>query len=383
MCDGFRARAIWIAALLFLATATASFAQSIYTEGRALEFRTDLPWARLVFEGNERVAGVSPLRVPGPVAGDFWLNASGPAVESQRGRVRVRLDEEGSRITSYGRPSFRETFMRSALFPGYVQFRSRERGKGTFLAIAGATALGGALWAQSEFWDAEDVAFEARRQMAASGIAAERTELLRVLQDAEEDQTYAEGRRNLYLGATAAVWSLGFIEALVFSPRFDVTRVDANSLTLGMQRKTRFDAVLRSAVLPGLGQEYNGERGKAAFVALGAIAVGAWTLHEMDDYDAVVNDLTKVDRRFTAATTVDERNALFEEREVLFETVDDAFRARKIAVAAAGAFWVLGMIDAALSFGEPWGGRDVGAGGTNLGLSADPVNGRLAAQVRF
>ena len=368
---------------VLLGLASSARGQSPYSEGRALEFRTDLPWARLIFEGGDEIAGVSPLRVPGPLAGDFWLSARGPGVEPQRGRIRVRLDEEGSRIVSYGGLPLHETLLRSALWPGYPQLRSRQAGKGVFLALAGGVSVGGALWAQSEFWQAEDSVSRATRARELTVSVTDRRAANQVLRDAIADRDYREGRRNLFLGVAGAAWGLSLVDALIFAPDFDVTRADENSLTLGMKRRRRFDAVLRSAVLPGLGQEYNGQRGKAIALGLGTLAVGAWAIVQQDRYDDAVHDLDKMIDRYDNATTVSEKDELLVLRKARLDDVDDAYRDRNIAAIVVLAYWTLNVADAALSFGDPWGGLRTQPGGQGFGLRADPGNGRLSAVVRF
>jgi hypothetical protein len=357
--------------------------QSVYAEGRALEFRTDLSWTRLVFGGEEKIAGTSPLRVPGPLAGDFWLSAGGPGVETQRGRVRIRLDENGSRISHYGQPPLQESLMRSALFPGYPQLRSGHYGRSFYFAALGVTAGVLAILAQDEVSDAEDRLDAAERAASQAVTASERTRLLLDAQDRLEDYDYEIDRRNLYLMSLAAVWGVSAVDAVIFAPGFNVAFADENSLTLGMRRKTRFDAMLRSLVLPGLGQAYNGQGRKAALVAMGAAGAIGWLIHEQDRYNDAVRDYEKVNARLGAAWEIEELEILRERGNRLFEEVDDRYRNRNIALGIVGGYWGLAILDTALSFGEPWGRKRVSPGGSSLGWSVDPARGRVGARIRF
>lgn len=375
-----RLRTGWLVAAVVACWASSASAQLSSAEGRALEFRTDLPWGRLSLEGHHGARGPTPLRVPGPLRGEFWLTASGAGVESQRGQVRVGLDELGSQITSYGRPSSGTALRRSLVFPGFHQLRIHETGKGLLMGVAGATSAGMLIWSELKYRSASDDTDTARRAFEASGVLAERIALQRVLSDRREDENRAVDRRNLALIALGAAWGVSAIDALLFAPDFEVRQVDANSLTIGMRPKTRVDAAVRSMVFPGLGQRYNGESTKAGLVAVGGLAAAGLVFYKQDRYLDSVAELNKSRARFESATTVAEQNEFFLEQEARFADSEDRYRDRNTAVAIAATYWGLSVLDAILAFGEPWGGERVGS---SLGLTADPLNGALAAQVTF
>jgi hypothetical protein len=365
--------------LAALAGLSDAHAQGLRREGRALEFRTDLPWAILALEGDEDIVGVSPLRVPGPLAGDFWLRAGGAGVETERGRVRVELDEAGSRLESWGSIPLRETLMRGLLFPGYAQHRYGEKGKGAFLLVSGLTGLGLTTWAQLEFWDEEDALVELEQRFAATGVGAEREALQEQLGDAREEKTAAADRRMLFLGATAAVWGVSLLDAVAFSPDFHVSGADESTLALALHRKTRLDAMLRSTLFPGLGQAYNGRRNKAVLVGLAAASAGAWLLHEQDAYNGAVSDFRKVRARYEGEASIDERAALLNQQKALYDEVEDAGTDRDVALAILTGVWALSLLDTALDFGEAWGDVPVEA---RVGLGPGG-EGTVTAQMRF
>jgi hypothetical protein len=368
-----------VVALAFFAAAHEADAQGSRREGRALEFRTDLPWARLDLEGDEDVGGVSPLRVPGPLEGDFWLVAGGPGVETQRGRVRIELDEAGSRIESHGTIPFRESVMRAVLFPGYPQLRYGDRGKSRLMMFAALAGVGGAIWAETKVRDSESAISDLESAIALSGVASERERLTRALQDEIEDQAYRKNRRNLLLGATGTVWGVSFLDAVAFRPGFDVSQADASSMTLALSRKTRLDAMLRSAVFPGLGQAYNGRRTKAALVALAGIGAGAHYLWRQSEYNEAVAEFEKARSRFESSVSVDERTRLLAEQEALFGDVEDRGFERDVGLGLLGGVWFLSLVDTALDFGGEWGGARVAG---NFGISIEP-SGAVCAQVAF
>jgi hypothetical protein len=375
-------RSTLLSLAIALLLAPAAPAQGTYSEGRALEFRTDLPWAFLQLSSQPRVSGVSPLRVPGPLSGKFWLTARGPGVEAQLGRVSVGLDEEGARIFSYGALPLRETILRAALYPGYAQLRWGDRGRGLLMGAAATGALAWAAWTQFDVWEKEDDVDVVLRAIDASTVAAERAELSVAFQDARAEENQARERRNLLLVACGVTWGVSLVDALLFSPRFHVSSADESSLTLGMRRKTRSDAILRSAVFPGLGQTYNGQHNKAVLAALAGLAVGTVFLKQQMDYDESVSELERVDSRLATSTSISERDALLLERERLFDRADNDYRSRNLALGFAAGVWALSVADAALAFDRRWGDTRV-RGGSGFGLAVDPARGELAARLHF
>ncbi|MCA9751464.1 MAG: hypothetical protein KC591_04685 [Gemmatimonadetes bacterium] len=355
-------------------------AQNFYTEGSALEFRTDLPWARLELLGHERIQGVSPLRIPGALDGDYWLRASGPGVETQMGRVRIRVDEQGTRILSYGRGPLRRSLL-PALYPGLTQYLAEKRVKGLLFGLTAAGALGTAVVAQTELWDADSDLTAAERSFDDAANGNEQHDAQLLIDLAREKKTAAADRRSLALMSGAAIWGLSFIDSWILGPGFDVSQADEASLALEMRPRQRFDAVTRSILFPGLGQEYNGQSTKAFLLATGGIALGSWVFVTQDRYNQSVSDYELERIRWAGAGSVAERMQREAELLRLFDTVDDRKRERKFAVTVAAGYWALNVIDAAFSFGSPWGERSPRRSG--FGFSVDPGDGSFAANLRF
>lgn len=356
-------------------------AQAIFDEGRALEFSTDVPFANMQLEGRERIVGVSPLRVPGALEGEFWLSGWSPGVELQRGRIRIALDAGGSSIASYGSRSFSETLLYGLIYPGIVQHQALQRGKGRFLGISAALAVGGTLWAQSALGSDQSDVEAADRAIAAASDPTVREELKKDRQDRKEERDFAADRRNIFLAATGAVWGIGLLDAFLFSPGFHVTQVDESSLTIQLRSKTRTNALLRSLVFPGLGQEYNGQGTKAAWIALGGMGATGYVMYRQNEYAASIRDFDIAHERFEAATTVEDRNKFGLAQQRLFATVEDREGARNTAIMVLGAYWSLVMIETAFSFGDGWGSQGVSSPG--VGLNVDPAQGQVAAQWTF
>jgi hypothetical protein len=351
----------------------------VTVEEPALEFRTNVPWARVVLAGRQSVAGRSPLRVPGPLLGKFWLESGGPGLERQRGRIRLSLDEAGSRVYSYGGIPPRQAFIRSVVLPGLAQARTRQERKGATLMTLAAGGVALTVWAHHDAGSAEDAAESLSDRIDVETDPVVLAELTEGRYDALAEQEHREARRDLLLKATGAVWAVGFLDALAFRPRFHVQDADGESLTLSLRRATRGRAVLRSMVFPGLGQAYNGDDGKAIWVAGGAILAGSYLVWRQDDLEREEAELVQAEARLDDSPGPDamlRRDGKLRDR-------DSARDARDVALWAAAGVWGLSLLDTALSFQEPWGDIPVEGSAGTIGWTADPVRGELAAVVRF
>jgi len=355
-------------------------AQGVQAEGNALEFRTDLPWAYIQLLGDDEISGVSPLRIPGPLSGDFWIRASGYRVETQFGRIRVGLDDQGTRIVSYGRGPLSITLLQT-LYPGLPQYQTKQKKKGLLMGVTGFFAITAFGWAQREWWDADRAVTEAERNVERAENGLELRIARTQLAVARESSTYAADRRNLTLFAVGVVWGVSFLDAVVFRPGFHVAQADEGSLALEMKPIRRFDATVRSLVFPGLGQEYNGQSRKGFLVACGGIAMGTWLLRTQDRYNAAVSDYQTEKILYAGSLSVEARNLRAANLESLYDDVGERERNRNIAAGLTAAYWVANILDAAFNFGSPWGEQEPRPAG--FGMSVDPLSGTLAARMNF
>lgn len=352
----------------------------IEVEEPALEFRTNVPWARIVLGGRQSIAGRSPLRVPGPLIGNFWLEADGPGLELQRGRVRFSLDDIGSRVYSYGNIPFRQSFIRCVIFPGLSQARTRQEVKGIALAGLAAGSVGVAVWAHRDLDSAEDAvqALSDRIEQETDPVAL--ASLTEARYDASAEAEHFRARRDLMVKAAGAVWAVGLIDALLFTPRMRVQDADGESLTLSLRKATLGRAIVRSMVFPGLGQEYNGDRIKGAWFAGGGILAASYLLWRQDELNREEAGLRQAELRLAESPGPD---AMLRQEGRLRDT-ESARDARDLALWIAAGAWGVSLLDTALSFQEPWGEVPVEGGRTGtVGWTVDPLRGALAARVRF
>jgi hypothetical protein len=269
----------------------------------------------------------------------------------------------------------------SILYPGIVQYGQGQEGKGIYLGSLAAAGAVGTLVTEVLVWRAREDVEDARRDYW-EAAPADRHDLINKLHDQQEDRDRAVDRRAIMAIGTGAVWGVSLLDAVFFSPDFRVRTADRGSLTLGMERKTRLKAVARSLLFPGLGQEYNGESTKSAWIATGGIAAGLWLMHRQDEYAEAVAEYNKAHRRFIAARTVEESEEYAALQEDKYSRVEDRKTDRNVAIAILGAYWGVAALETVLSFGNSWGDQAVRQNG-RMGLAVDPMEGAVAAQWKF
>lgn len=119
-----------------------------------------------------------------------------------------------------------------------------------------------------------------------------------------------------------------------------------STLSVNLSRKSRLKAIGQSLLLPGWGQSYLGERGKARtyYVLTGLTGAGWLTTHLM--YQSKVDDFDRAAERYRAARTVDELPELRAKLREADRDADRAYDRRQIATYALVGVYGLSVLDA-------------------------------------
>ncbi len=126
-----------------------------------------------------------------------------------------------------------------------------------------------------------------------------------------------------------------------------------DSLFIRLSRKTPLGAGLRSAIVPGWGQYYTGQKAKGTlFLAaeLGALAGVLWTNEKRDDAQS---DYTAARLEYLAADQVDEIESKYLAMKSAFNELDRWHEKRKQWSYAAAAIWLANVLDATILFPAP------------------------------
>ncbi len=122
------------------------------------------------------------------------------------------------------------------------------------------------------------------------------------------------------------------------------------SVTVNLSAKTRFKAGVRSLFIPGWGQFYSDQKGKGYFFLLMTAAAGAAVLITDNEYKYRRDLYYDAYNRYQAASTIEERNALYPELRSKKKDAYDAETGRMIAIYTAAGIWGLNLIDALFFF---------------------------------
>ncbi|MAF27398.1 MAG: hypothetical protein CME07_05985 [Gemmatimonadetes bacterium] len=355
-------------------------AASVGTSGAALEFRTDHERAYFTLDGPQSVAGLSPLRVPGPLEGDFRLHATGSGLAPQTGVLSVELGTGGPRIVGFGRESLRECAFRGAVFPGLVQHGRGERGRAAFLASGATAGLAAALWIHLDIVKGEDRAADLRsRGRLLSAADPDGAEAL-FLQASRKsrDVNHLRDRRILALVSTATVWGVGFTDATLFRRPFRVTRSRADGLVLRAENAGRAGTLARSLLFPGLGHDFAGRGRRGLAATMGAVGAGGYLLASMDSKNRATQQRVWLEKRIEESTNGHLLSG--DLAEARFEESKKATERNRAAWLLAG-WWALSALDSIWSpeLGAPAGGHSNMSGA----FSVDPVLAEVSWKVGF
>jgi hypothetical protein len=237
------------------------------------------PWAEgVLLQGDPSVTHLAvkgPVSVSGgtllPIAelpiGEYRLTASGPGLPA----VRARFANLGNGLVqrSWVGP------IALALPPGFVHL---ERGESRGWVFLNAGIASGVMWVVSEA-QVKNAIDNVARATTAYGEAVSENEItiarLSQLSAMREERDYRE-IRNLWRGYFAYAWLGACVESWLLTPQADITPTsNAGGYTVACPRAGAGSAALRSALVPGAGQRYMGNAGKANLFAAATAGLGA------------------------------------------------------------------------------------------------------------
>jgi len=121
-------------------------------------------------------------------------------------------------------------------------------------------------------------------------------------------------------------------------------------VSIKLSPKTRFKAFLRSAVVPGWGQFYAGERGRGILFGIATLATGATLAVTHIDYLSKKEDYDDLLEEFEEERSIERKKLLEERLDLVREEAYDAETVRNIALGAAAAVYVYNLLDALIFF---------------------------------
>jgi hypothetical protein len=308
----------------------------------------------IALSGLETIVGETPVLIGSPLSGRYRLSVREPGFERPRGNLDFRATESGLVLERFDSGLRGQRALRSLLLPGLGQIHAGATARG--VGYLSATSVLGVCTAISELIflaERDDVSELRGSPSGATQDEIDARNLALLAESREQDDAYRV--RNLFAAATAGVWGLSIVDALVFVPAFEVRLLSPELLTIQANRRTPSRAALRSLVMPGLGQFYSGSRFRGVVFLTAETAALAFAGYAHLRYEDA-NDEAEFYRQQQALQVRRGDAAGAEESVRAFRGAvsdrDDHYELRNGALAAAAAVWAFSLADVLLFGGE-------------------------------
>ncbi|MFH1502383.1 MAG: DUF5683 domain-containing protein [Candidatus Eisenbacteria bacterium] len=199
------------AAVLAGALPVGSYAQGVVVESAP-------PGAVVELVGQHVFRGVTPWTLDRGLSGTYEVRAYKAGYDEWEGYVLLSASKRDSLFIRLTRKTPLSAGLRSAIVPGWGQFHTDQRGKGTLFFLAEVAALSGVIWANEhrddaqQSYDAAKLAYESADQVEE---IEERFLAMRVAYD-ELDRWHEKRKQWSY--AAAIVWVANIVDATVLFP---------------------------------------------------------------------------------------------------------------------------------------------------------------------
>ncbi|MBN2227064.1 MAG: PEGA domain-containing protein [candidate division Zixibacteria bacterium] len=198
---------------------------------------SDPPGAEVMVQGALTVSGIAPVSFMQGLDGSFKVKVGKLGYETYTSKVMLQSGRAMSLAVSLTPKTAFKSSVRSLFVPGWGQFYSGRKVKGSMYMIMAAGALSAFLIANDEFLYREDLHDDLRTQYLAAETYDERERLYPLLEEARRDAYDAENVRRITIGVTIAVWSINLLDALfLFPDRQDSFIVDKLAVQPNLQQ---------------------------------------------------------------------------------------------------------------------------------------------------
>lgn len=192
-----------------------------------LTVRSNPPGADVLVRGEASATGITPVTFQYPLIGAYELKIQKHGFETYR--TRMALDPAKQMVVDV-RLSPKTRFKaaaRSVFVPGWGQRYAEQKTKGFLLHLMAAGAVTAFVVTDHNFNDKFD-RFETLQTQYDSALIAhapndEMQSRLSALNDAQKKAYDAENARRISIGSVAAVWAIGVLDAILFTPEEKAT----------------------------------------------------------------------------------------------------------------------------------------------------------------
>ncbi|MBI5267332.1 MAG: PEGA domain-containing protein [candidate division Zixibacteria bacterium] len=192
-----------------------------------LTVRSNPPGADVLVRGEASATGITPVTFQYPLVGSYELKIQKHGFETYK--TRMALDPAKQMVVDV-RLSPKTRFKaaaRSVFIPGWGQRYSEQKTKGFLLQLMAAGAVTAFLVTDHDFNNKFD-RFESLQAEYDSALTAgagygEMQSRWNGLYDAQKKAYDAENARRISIGSVVAVWTIGVLDALLFTPEEKAT----------------------------------------------------------------------------------------------------------------------------------------------------------------
>ena len=271
-----------LAAAALLAAAGTARAQQprsmVPTRDSTMTLMTSPPQGRLFLRGASEVTGSSPLELGPQWTGHYSVRVEAPGDAMASGSLDFL---PGAPPTSSSEPPgfSGKLLLRALYFPGMPQLLAGNPARGVAFLAAGLGGVGSVVRDHVGYRDkVKGTDFESR--------------------DEASDFRYARGRWTLY---TSAVWGMSAVDYMLRA-RMQLVLSTSNRVVLGAPELTRGNVILRSAIVPGAGQDYANQRTRGFLWLSGTVMAGAAYFVADESHHRLLTKLHRAELRLLTAT---------------------------------------------------------------------------------
>jgi len=312
--------------------------------------------AMINLEGPTTVRGTTPFPLYPDQEGLYHVRVDLRGHETAFGAMTLRARGDVLRLDDETHDFRGERVFSSLILPGLGQIREARVTEGVLWSTLSLGSTVSVLFFQQHYQEAHDD-FEAKQallgQTRESGDA-----YLGLLHETFRAETLARGRlreRNAAFIAVGGYWLVNLIDAAFFHSGFHAREASDGVLQIDLVRKNRARRAIRSALYPGLGQSYRGQRLRGVLYAAAATAAGAATLDAHLGYRRELDRIDALGRERDAlagggAAEADLSAIVTAEQQAAVARSEDLKDRRNYAAMLAGAIYIGSLVDA--FFGE-------------------------------
>jgi hypothetical protein len=207
---------------LVLALLCAAAIRAQETTAGGLTVRTSPDGAEVTLKGDAVVTGITPTTFHQLLIGTYTVTVKRHGYEKYKSKVVLDPSQQSNLDIKLSPKTRVKAAARSLFIPGWGQYYGEQKGKGLLFTLLAATSVGAFLIADHDFQNKNDL-FKAQVNSYDSSVAAGASyaDLQRsqsALAGAQKKAYDSENIRRGTLGAIIGVWSLSFLDALLFFP---------------------------------------------------------------------------------------------------------------------------------------------------------------------